>query len=167
MSDWKLNTVLFNASELPRQRAIGSAATWRHGGDIGTADPARCQILGVGGRAAAQHLARRPVPPAIANPHHSDDQDEQDEFRKCEHLRGLPVASKPGQGTLRNRDTLTIQIWPTAAVPQSTRRARRSSAGVRGRRTARGRERASAVFPPKQGAASPCYHSGRATRREA
>lgn len=124
MSDWKLNTGLLRLRLLPRPRTIGSAATWRCRRDIGAADTASRQIFSVNGwaagrRAALRDRAHRPVQPAIANPHQSDDQDEQDKFWNREHMPDLRIARKLGQETLRSREQ-----------PQSPNLAHKSRASI-------------------------------------
>src|SRR6266436_10046964 len=90
ISDWKLKALLRMGTRSTRPRAIGPAAAGCGCGDIGAADPARHQILGIDcwtrrRRAAVPQLAREPVQPSITHPGGDNDQDEYDQFGKSKH----------------------------------------------------------------------------------
>ena len=103
INDWKLKTNPRRSLRSTRPRAIGSAAAGRRGGNIRAANPARRKIFGMERRAwrrlaAPRQLARRPVQPAIADPHRGNHQNEYDELRKCEHDQGLSTARIRDEG---------------------------------------------------------------------
>jgi hypothetical protein len=108
INDWKLKPRPRFCPSSPRLRAIGPPTTWGCDGDIGATHSARCEIFRMdrrtsGRRAAARQLARRPIQPAIADPHRGDHQNKENKLRKRKHRRDLRGARKPGQGRPPNR----------------------------------------------------------------